>query len=237
MRKILIVNDDGIESDGLLRLVRESVKYGEVWIVAPEGERSAGSHSITLHGHIDVYERNYPVEGVKAYSCSGTPADCVRVGLLGVMKERPDIVFSGINRGFNSGTDLQYSGTAGAAFEAVFQGIRAIAFSEGMREHSATDEYLPKLMEEYIDMKFMPGQILNINFPECLREPCKGVKYGCKVSDSMFYRDSYRCIQELDGGGKRFVVNGSYQEMAAYGTDIRAILDGYVAVGVVKNIR
>ena len=192
MRRILIVNDDGIESDGLLRLVRESVKYGEVWIVAPEGERSAGSHSITLHGHIDVYERDYPVEGVKAYSCSGTPADCVRVGLLGVMKERPDIVFSGINRGFNSGTDLQYSGTAGAAFEAVFQGIRAIAFSEGMREHSATDEYLPLLLKEYIDMKFVPGQILNINFPECLREPCKGVKYGCTVSDSMFYRDSYR---------------------------------------------
>ena len=129
---ILITNDDGIEADGLIRLAEAAKEFGEVWVVAPKRERSAASHSITLRRHIDVYPHNdFPVEGVKAYHCSGKPADCVRVGALAVMPEKPDLVLSGINYGYNSATDIQYSATVGAAFEAAFQGIHAIALSEG----------------------------------------------------------------------------------------------------------
>ena len=84
MRKILITNDDGIESEGLRRLVDVAKEFGEIWIVAPDGQRSACSHSITVHGTIDIYPYDLGVEGVKAYSCSTTPGDCVRVGSLAV---------------------------------------------------------------------------------------------------------------------------------------------------------
>ncbi|MBR1855187.1 MAG: 5'/3'-nucleotidase SurE, partial [Lachnospiraceae bacterium] len=113
-RKILITNDDGITADGLIRLVREAVKFGEVWVVAPDGERSAASHSISLHRALDVYPYDLGVDGVRAFTCSGTPGDCVRVGSIGVMPYKPDVVLSGINFGYNTATDIQYSATAGA---------------------------------------------------------------------------------------------------------------------------
>lgn len=130
MLSILITNDDGILSEGLVRLARAAVKLGEVWAVAPDGQRSAASHAITLHGTVDIFPTEFPVPGVHAYSCSGTPADCVRTGSLSIMPHKPDIVISGINNGYNTATDIQYSGTCGAAFEGAFQGILSVALSE-----------------------------------------------------------------------------------------------------------
>ena len=123
MRKILITNDDGIDSDGIIRLAQVAKEFGEVYVVAPDGQRSAMSHSITLRHSIEAWEVEFPVEGVKAYACNGTPGDCVRIGVLNIVPGRPDNVFSGINYGYNVATDLQYSATAGAAFEAAFQKV------------------------------------------------------------------------------------------------------------------
>ena len=100
-RRILITNDDGIDSGGIARLAKAAKDFGEVWVVAPQHQRSAASHCITLREPIDVYPHDFAVEGVHAYSCSGTPADCVRVGGLSVMPVRPDVVLSGINFGYN----------------------------------------------------------------------------------------------------------------------------------------
>ena len=108
-KKILITNDDGIKSSGIIRLAKAAQKYGEVWVVAPDSQRSAASHSLTLHGTFDVYEADFPVEGVRAYAISGTPADCIRVGVLNIMPEKPDVIFTGINFGYNAGSDVQYS--------------------------------------------------------------------------------------------------------------------------------
>ena len=143
MKKILITNDDGIQSDGLIRLATMATELGEVWVVAPDGQRSAMSHSITLRDSFDAWEVEFPVAGVHAYACSGTPADCVRIGVLNIVPGKPDHVFSGINYGYNMASDLQYSATVGAAFEAAFQKIHTIAFSEGSSEvHEVTDRYL-----------------------------------------------------------------------------------------------
>ena len=102
MKQILITNDDGIFADGLVRLASIAKEFGDVWVVAPDGQRSAASHRITLHQPVDVNPAvDFPVEGVHAFSCSGTPADCVRVGSLYVMKKKPDLVLSGINYGYN----------------------------------------------------------------------------------------------------------------------------------------
>ena len=112
--KILIANDDGIRSPGLEHLVRMARNLGEVWVVAPSGQCSAMSQRISVFGTLDLQPvPDYPVEGVRAWTVSGSPADCVKVALACVMPEKPDLVFSGINQGYNVGTDILYSGTIG----------------------------------------------------------------------------------------------------------------------------
>ena len=93
MKKILITNDDGIDSDGIIRLAKAAVKFGEVWVIAPDSQRSAMSHSVTLRHSVEIWKVDFPVSGVHAYACDGKPADCVRIGILSVMSKRPDYVF------------------------------------------------------------------------------------------------------------------------------------------------
>ena len=117
--KILITNDDGIESSGLRRLAEAATAYGEVWVVAPDGQRSAASHSLTIDKPLDVYPVDWGIPEIHAFSCTGLPSDCFRIGSKCVMPQKPDLVFSGINNGFNVGTDIQYSATVGAALDAA----------------------------------------------------------------------------------------------------------------------
>ena len=237
MRRILITNDDGITADGIIRLAKTAKQFGEVWVVAPAAQRSAASHSISLHDPIDIFPHDFPVPGVKAFSCSGTPADCVRVGSLSVMPEKPDAVLSGVNFGYNVASDVQYSATVGAAFEAAFQGYRAIAFSEDFAElHEVTDRYLAEILEKLLDLPPVAGEIWNVNFPCCPLAECHGILWDRTVSQGMIYKDSYKEIEALPGGGVRYMVEGEYHAEAEDGTDYRALLDGYVSVGRVKNI-
>lgn len=235
-KKILITNDDGIDASGIIRLARAAAKYGEVWVVAPESQRSAASHSITLRTYIDVYEHDFPVPGVKAFAISGTPADCVRLGVLNIMPEKPDIVLSGINLGYNAGTDVQYSATVGAAMEAVFQGISAVAFSEGMDEgYLVTDLYLDQIMAEVIETPYKHREIINVNFPTCKPDEVKGILRNRINSAGCIYRDRYNCV-ELADGGKRYQVNGIYNEDVEADSDLRALFDNYISIGTVTNI-
>lgn len=236
MRRILITNDDGIDASGIIRLARAARKYGEVWVVAPDGQRSAASHSITLRSHIDAQEYDFPVPGVEAYAITGTPADCVRVGMLGLLPEKPDIVFSGINFGYNAGTDVQYSATVGAAMEAVFQGIPAVAFSEATGEgYLVTDQYLEEVLEEVVDSPFVPGTIVNVNFPACRPEEVQGILRNRTCSIDSIFHDRYDC-EELGNGGRRFKVNGIFNNKVEEGCDLRALFDHYISIGVVTNI-
>ena len=104
MRTILITNDDGIEAGGIVRLAEAAAEYGEVWVVAPARQMSAASHSITLHSPLDIYPHTFPVPGVRAFSCSGTPGDCVRTGSLSILPRKPDVVLSGICFGSRAGS-------------------------------------------------------------------------------------------------------------------------------------
>ena len=236
-RKILITNDDGIDAEGLYRLTTLAMKYGEVWVVAPDGQRSASSHSITLHKEIDIYPYDYGIDGVKAFTCSGTPGDCVRVGSISVMPYRPDVVLSGINNGYNAATDIQYSGTCGAAFEAAFQGYQAIAVSEeNYGSHEVTDRYLEELLNEVIDERLEFGQIWNLNFPGCSLSECKGVLRERSASHGLFYRDSYKVVEELQDGGIRYMVDGKLVKECEEGSDLKALIDNYVSVGIVNNV-
>lgn len=237
MKKILITNDDGIDSPGIARLAAAAKDFGEVWVVAPMHQRSAASHCITLREPIDVYPHDFPIPGVKAYSCSGMPADCVRVGGLSVMPSKPDVVISGINDGYNMATDLQYSATVGAAFEAAFQGWLAIALSEkygGPRE--VTDAYLKEVLKECLDMKTAYDQVINVNFPGCSLADFRGIKRDCRTSSNSIYIDNYKVIEELEGGGKRYMVDGVYNEECEDDTDFKALMENYISIGIINNI-
>ena len=239
MRKILITNDDGIDAPGIIRLAGIALEFGEVWVVAPAHQRSAASHCITLRDPIEVTEHDFPIknERLKAFACSGTPADCVRVGALAVMPYKPDVVLSGINFGYNVATDIQYSATAGAAFEAAFQGFGAIALSEeAVDRHEVTDRYLKDILDEYIDRRFGRTSMLNVNFPGCSLSECKGILKDQKTSGDSFYHDRYNLIEDRKNGTKVYMVEGIYNEECEEGTDFKAVIDKYISVSVVSNI-
>ncbi len=235
--RILITNDDGIKSDGLIRLAKAALEFGEVWVIAPDDQRSAASHSITLRKTFDVMPcPEFPIEGVKAFSCSGMPGDCIRVGCLGILPEKSDVVLSGINFGYNCATDIQYSATCGAAFEADFQGIKGIALSEeACEETGTTDMFLHQILKECFETPSERGEIINVNFPGVPGNECKGILRNRTVSHSMFFKDHYD-IEVLEDKTMRCIVHGTPNLECEDGTDMKAVIDGYISIGVVKNI-
>ena len=236
-RVILITNDDGIHADGLIRLAREAVRLGMVWLVAPHVQRSVTSHGITLDKPLDVRPAAFEVEGVRAFSCSGMPADCVRLGIMELMDTPPDVVLSGVNYGYNVASDIQYSATAAAAFEASFLGYRGIALSEDTGTcHEVTDAFLGEILEEMIDLPHGPGMAWNVNFPGCPLSECRGIWRDRTVSTEVVYDDRFELAEDLPDGGKRFVVRGEMRDQAAEGTDFHAILNNAVSVGRMRNI-
>ena len=233
--RILVVNDDGIQAEGICRLAKMAVQLGEVWVVAPDNQCSAMSHRITVHADIVVGPAVFPVEGVHAYRVSGTPADCVKVALQQLLPERPDIVFSGINSGFNAGLDILYSGTVGAAMESLLNGIPAIAFSSEMNGiYDVVEKYLLPITKELLTKKLGANELWNVNFPGCTTAELKGILWGRVPAQKQFYLDHYeRCEQE----GECFVLSaaGVATSEAEEGTDIRALIDRYISIGTIKN--
>ena len=235
MRKILVTNDDGIDSDGIRRLAETAAKFGEVWIVAPCKQYSAMSHSATFWTPIEVWPVDFPVEGVHAFATSGTPSDCICVALNAVLPFKPDAVFCGINKGYNIASSIQYSGTCGAAFEASNQGCHTIAFSENHEGSTeVADKYIEEIAAVLIDKPLGVNEIWNINFPGCTLEECKGVKYDCTVSQHQFFSGGYNVIKR-DGDKVTYMIDYKPVWEAEEGTDLRAVIDNYVAVGKVKN--
>ena len=232
---ILIVNDDGIESYGIAKLAAMAANFGDVWVVAPEGQCSGMSQRLTIFSELNVQEREFPATVRAAYSVSGTPADCVKVALKSLLPVWPDYVFSGINAGFNAGYDIVYSGTVGAAMEAVLHDIPAIAFStQHDGSYEITDKYLMPIAEELMQ-KSNAGEIWNVNFPGGQACDFKGIIRGTEAAQSFFFENDY---QKLEREGK--IVFTPFAKLlgpndAPKGTDVWAVLNGYIAIGRIKN--
>ena len=162
---ILITNDDGIFAPGLKTLVKEALKYGRVTVIAPKVEQSAKSHCIQVRTPIEFKKIDDIVEGVDTYYADSTPADCVRIAYF-YMNLDFDIVFSGINAGFNVGEDITYSGTCAAATEAAMLGKKAVAFSCGFEDVENIDKEVEKAIEYVFRNKLLEKYALyNINMP------------------------------------------------------------------------
>lgn len=174
--KILVCNDDGIHGPGLPALIAAMKRVGSVTVSVPEHERSADSHSLTLHKPIRVRRLR---EGV--YTLNGSPADCARFGILEILKQKVDLVVSGINRGYNLGEDVIYSGTVAAAMEAVLLKLPAIALSMDPDgdDYRPAAAYAQRLARQVLRRGLPAGICLNVNFPAPPRgsykagEPCR----------------------------------------------------------------
>jgi 5'-nucleotidase len=179
--RILISNDDGFFALGIRSLANRMVQEGhDVVVVAPDRERSATGHGLTLHQPIraDIIEGIFDPK-IEAWSCSGTPSDCVKLGLSAILDTPPDFVLAGVNSGPNLGTDILYSGTVSAAMEGTIDGITSIAFSLASftsRNFEVSTNYAVELVQNLSENPLPEATLLNVNIPGVSASEIKGVK-------------------------------------------------------------
>ena len=236
--KILVANDDGIEARGLRELVDALTQRAgaEVYVFAPDGQRSAASHAITLHAPISVWPVEYDGAAM-AFALDGTPSDCVAVGLkmLRLKGVEVDMVFAGINHGANVGTDIVYSGTVGAALEGSIQGYPSAAVS--VDSHSAT--YFDYACDLAVDLvrktggEWDSGIMININTPNLPAEEIKG------ISNTIMGRREYiNDVQvETEGEVTTFVYGGDpvLYESDENQFDVVALENGYASISALHK--
>jgi 5'-nucleotidase len=228
--KILISNDDGIDSPGINALAKALKEIGEVIVVAPRTEQSAVGHKITMQNPLRVtkYYKNGDFFG---YAVDGTPADCIKMGIRNIMKEQPDIVVSGINHGANTAISIIYSGTVSAAREAAIMDVPAIAIS--VTDHSVTDfEYAGKVarrITKLVAEHGLPnGTLLNVNIPNIPESEIKGIKITTQSKAK--WNDIYE--ERIDPYGRSyFWLTGNLVEVESdKDTDQNMVRQNYVAV-------
>jgi 5'-nucleotidase len=230
---ILVTNDDGITSKGILTLVNVMKEIGDVLVVAPDSPQSGMGHAITV-GETLRLEENFIFEGVQAFECSGTPADCVKMArhfvLLG--KRQPDIVVSGVNHGSNTSISVLYSGTMSAAIEGAIEGTPAIGFSlcdfSMTADFSHAESYIKRITQQVIDKGLPKGVALNVNFPPKQNAPLKGVRV-CRQANAKWVEDF---DMRLDPHGRRyFWMLGNFVNFdKGEDNDEWAIANNYVSV-------
>ncbi|XHX79589.1 MAG: 5'/3'-nucleotidase SurE [Stenomitos frigidus ULC029] len=238
--KLLISNDDGIYALGIRALANSLAEAGhDVTVVCPDRERSATGHGLTLHQPIraEIVESIFH-PSVKAWACSGTPSDCVKLALWALLDHPPDLVLSGINHGSNLGTDVLYSGTVSAAMEGVIEGIPSIAFS--LTSFSSSDfqpaaAFAQSLVAQLAKQPLPELLLLNVNVPAVAAAAIEGVKVtrqGIRRYVDVFEK-------RLDPRGKTYYwlagelleeveEVSSLSELAP--TDVQAIRDNYITI-------
>ena len=229
---ILMTNDDGIFSDGLQKLAKTLRSSGrhKVSIIAPDSDRSGISHALSLlTGPLKL-----SLLDEDTWSCSGFPAECVMVGLKGLLSERPDLILSGINKGVNLGTDIVYSGTAAAARQGSFAGIPSIALSLEGTENLHWDmacswivDHFDELLSYWVEHSFV-----NVNIPNSPGGP-KGIIATWPAVK--FYNDSFSVMTNHDGSRFFFLDAGDETVVDEPGSDIDVLSRNFVSVSPVYN--
>lgn len=223
---ILLTNDDGYDSDGI-RALRDALgKAHEVWVLAPDTERSGMSHAMSLRHPLKVRKR-----GERDYTCSGTPADCAILAMHGVLPMKPDVVVSGINRGPNLGTDLIYSGTAAAARQAALNGLPGIAVSLATYVPPFRYEALARLVAERLDYFVSlcsPDVFVNVNAPDAA--PDHDYDLAMATLCRRTYRDKLKTVDGPDGYSYCFFMEGHIDTHEETGSDEELVGRGLASV-------
>lgn len=229
--RILLTNDDGIHAPGIQALRKSLEAVAEIYVVAPEQERSAMGHAITMHKPLHARPMEYGTAS-RGWGVNGTPADCAKLGVEALLSDRPDLLLSGINNGSNLGRDVFYSGTVSAAMEGVFLGIPSMALS---LENGTAEgfQWVSRFMRWWIESSEFrmpsPDILYNINFPGVNRGNPKGlrvVRLGKREYANEFHR-------RVDPRGREyFWLAGRpvMDRLSDLDTDVGAVANGYVAL-------
>jgi 5'-nucleotidase len=223
---ILLSNDDGIYSEGLTALEESVREVGEIYTVAPDRAQSSMSHALTLHRPLRVHEL-----GTRRLAVDGTPVDCVKLALTGLLPVRPELVISGINKGPNLGDDIIYSGTVSAAIEGALLGIPAIAVSLVTFkdfDFSAAAAFTATLVERIAEHGIPPKTLLNVNVPPVPKSELK----GWRVTRMGKRHYSENIVERVDPrGAKYYWIGGDDLGFAdEEGTDCKMVHEGFVSV-------
>ena len=223
---ILVTNDDGIHSEGIISLAGAMSKLGSVYVVAPDRERSAAGHSLTLHHPLRLEEISK-----NRYALDGTPTDCVNLAVNGLLDFRPDVVVSGINKGANMGDDITYSGTVAAAMEGTLLGIPSVAVSLDSKcdfVFDAAADAAVKIVENVLANGMPADTLININVPDLPHEELKGWKVTRQ--GKRIYGDAI--IEKIDPRGRKyFWIGGDVLGFEHVDdSDFQAVSNGFVSI-------
>jgi 5'-nucleotidase len=223
---ILVCNDDGIHAPGIRALEEALAPLGEVWVVAPDREQSAASHSLSLHRPLRVAE-----VGPRRLAIDGTPTDCVNLAINGVLPVRPALVASGINNGANLGDDITYSGTVSAAIEGTLLGIPSFAVSLATRDRGdfrAAADFAARLARTILREGSPVDTLLNVNVPDV---PASEIR-GFVITRQGRRRYGDAIVEKVDPRGKKYYWIGSDagEYVVDEGTDCTATANGYISV-------
>jgi 5'-nucleotidase len=226
-QKILVTNDDSIRSKGIIVLAKVLQEIGDVFVVAPDSEKSAVAHSLTLH-------RPLRVEKIKKnfYAVDGTPADCIHLGVNTILPKRPQLIVSGINKGGNLGDDIIYSGTVSAAFEGTLLGIPSFAISLVSRSHFKFDvaaQFALKVARYIIRRGLPKDTFLNINVPNLDEKEIKSYKI---TQQGRWIHDGNGVIEKMDPRGRKYYWIGGGKLIFDKGrnTDMEAVSKSHISI-------
>jgi 5'-nucleotidase len=230
MKHILLTNDDGIDAPGLAALRRALDPLGTVLTLAPDSNRSAIAHSITIDRPLRARETRFG-DGFEGFSLDGTPADCVRAAAMGFFGHRPRVVVAGVNRGANLGDDVAYSGTVAAALEGALLGLPAVAVSvQGVapRHFAAAADLAAPIVARVLADGLPRGLVLNVNVPDLPAAEVRGVRItrlGCASAHERIV------LETGDGPVRQYTIASEGRDCAREdGTDFAALAAGYLSI-------
>ncbi len=229
---ILITNDDGISSPGIRVLIRQMNRLGDVVVVAPDSPQSGMSHAITISDSLRCEPIFMDSGPQREFSCSGTPADCIKIGVHEILEKKPDMIVSGINHGSNASVNVLYSGTMAAAIEGALQGVPSIGFSlldySWDADFSEAENYVYKIASMVLKKGMPNGVCLNVNIPKISAKRYKGIRV-CRQTIGKWME---KFDKRMDPNGKSYYwMTGEFKDMdGSDETDIWALNKNYVTV-------
>lgn len=230
---ILVTNDDGITAPGIRALIDVMNTLGDVYVVAPDSPQSGMGHAITINNTLFCDKVSvHKDQPQKEYSCSGTPADCVKLAVNEILKRKPDLCVSGINHGSNSSINVIYSGTMSAAVEAGTQGIPSIGFSlldySLEADFEPIKKYVKQVAEQCLKNGLPKGVVLNVNFPKASEKDLKGLKV-CRQANAHWVENFDKRTNPL--GREYYWLTGEFvNEDKGEDTDEWALANNFVSV-------
>ena len=229
---ILVTNDDGITAPGIRALIKIMNKIGDVVEVAPDKAQSGMGHAITIDNVLTCNSITIDDGPQLEYTCSGTPADCVKMAISEILNRKPDLCVSGINHGANASINVIYSGTMSAAIEAGIEGVPAIGFSlldfKWDADFKVSEEYVENITLNALSEGIPEGVVLNVNIPNFKKEEIKGIKI-CRQANGYWKEDFDK--RKSPFGKEYYWLSGEFVcKDRGQDTDIYALEKGYVSI-------